>query len=1170
MAVFEYLDEVSEIIYIADVETFELLYLNDSGRSIFGVGDDAVGRPCYEVLQGRDAPCPFCTNSLLSEDKNYTWEFPNPLSGHTYLLKDKLINWEGRKARLEVAFDMTDSNQGRLGLRNALDAENVVLQCAHELYQEVSVADAANNMLRRIGEYLSSERAYLFEYLDESVSNTFEWCAAGIEPEIDSLQQVDKEVVARWTEFFERGECVIVEDMEVVREISPREYDYLAFQGVRTLAAAPLEQDGRVVGFIGLDNPPADKIRNIGSLLKMLGYFFMSTVQRIRNEDKLIAMSFHDELTGLYNRNRYMADIELLKDRADPLGIVFLDVNDLKEINDQYGHVRGDEALRTCAAKMVEALGDADLYRIGGDEFVALLPNVTEDEFASRLDRLERVLERVSATEDRFVAIGSRWTTDSSDVLALLLEADADMYEKKRRFHLGKAFSGRLPGQLGLRPQVDEDVVSGISAVLEQSALLREYNMLMSALHVSVSKHLFTEKFEVVWANDFYYEMIGYTREEYVRLFNNNCFDYFAGERDKYERMAKTVLGAYEAGQPGYELLLNMPINGGGHRWIRVVGMFTDEKVDGVPVIYSTFADVDDVVQMRREQSITYDNLPGFVAKYRVAADGPKLLYCNDSFKDFFGEVDSSKTYKLFMQNLEMNRKSISEHFPSIRAGEPFSFGIEAVDAEGVHAWFTVVGDCVGNEEGDPVYLVLYLDTTELTEQRRLAENTSEELRKLAFVDPVTNGRNRTGFELDAGSAVAAMPANSYALVSLDVQKFKVINDQFGIEGGDRVLARLYDSFASQLDEGEFVARISADQFNLLLRADTQEKLRARIERISDAAGSVASFDGMRTYVLTMAVGVYVVDDPTLPMMQIQDRANVARKKTEGVHVGRSCACRFYSNEDRVRLAVEKEIENRMRDALDDGEFEVYLQPKFDLRKNACAGAEALVRWNDPVKGLVSPNDFIPLFEKNGFVVDLDLHVFEQVCLLLKAWQEAGVRPVPVSVNMSRAHLGDSRFLDRYEEVRKRCGVPASLIEIELTETLVFEDPEALAEVIDIIHQAGYLCSMDDFGSGYSSLNVLKNLSVDTLKLDRAFFDGPDFALTRGADVVELVIELARRLHMKTVAEGVETEEQAAFLKRAGCDLIQGYLFSRPLPVRDFEQLVFDGAVSTGRLGEGA
>ena len=253
-----------------------------------------------------------------------------------------------------------------------------------------------------------------------------------------------------------------------------------------------------------------------------------------------------------------------------------------------------------------------------------------------------------------------------------------------------------------------------------------------------------------------------------------------------------------------------------------------------------------------------------------------------------------------------------------------------------------------------------------------------------------------------------------------------------------------------------------------------------------------------------------------------------------------------------------------MRAALDAREFAIYLQPKLDLRTDAVVGAEALVRWIDPVRGLVPPSDFIPLFERNGFVVDLDLCVFEQVCALLRAWIDGGRRPVVLSVNMSRAHLADPCFLGRYEEIRRRHDVPASLIEIELTETLVFEDPVGLGRVIDELHAAGYSCSMDDFGSGYSSLNVLKDIDVDVLKLDRVFFDAVDADTGRGAAIVDIVIELARRLRMRTVAEGVETREQAAFLKRAGCDMIQGYLFSRPVPPVEFERLAFGDSFGNG------
>ena len=1159
------MDDISEVVYVADIETHELLYLNDSGKRLSDV-DAIEGKTCHAVLQRRDAPCDFCTNDRLSFDENYTWEHVNPITGHRYLLKDRLIDWEGRPARLEVALDMTASQTGEEDLRRALDAEGMVLQCAHDLYGASDVETAARGMLDRVGAYLMAERIRFFRLDGNLLSATFEWRADGSPRVVDDLRGLDASLIERWRRRFDEGGCLIIESVEGLPTSCAAERAFLQEQGVSSLVAVPLERQGRVVGFLAIENPSASLVRNIASPLKTLGYFFMTTVSRIGNEHRLTSLSFRDDLTGLYNRNRYLGDVERLGGGTGPLGILFLDVNDLKVVNDRYGHECGDRLLRFCAEMMRGAFEGASLYRIGGDEFVALAPGVDEAAFGRMVENLNRAFanecDRVGleeGTAERFVSLGTQWAENPSDVRAMLLAADAQMYERKRMFHLGKAL-------VGMTPEV-RDAAAGASPLIpfDDNALLREYNMLMSAMHVSVSKHLFTEKFEVVWANDFYYEMTGYTREEYVALFNNNCADYFADFPEVFEELSAAVMGAVAAGKPGYECLLQMPQKNGSRLWIRVVGLFTSEKVDGVPVIYATFTGVNDVVQMEQERSITYDNLPGFVARYRVAEDGLRLLWGNERFEEFFGAVGEGGAESLFHLNIEANAHAIGSRFASFRRGEPASFEIEAIGRSGQRAYFTVVGNCIDWLEGDPVYLVLYLDTTEITEQRRLVEEANRKLERLAFVDPVTQGRNRTSFELDAAASLAAAPAGSFALVSMDIQKFKVVNDQFGVESGNRVLSYVHDRLLSCLEEGEYVARISADQFNLLLKAGTEEALEARIERMARVVNDGLAFDEGRTYLLTMTAGVCMVDDPALPLMQIRDRANVARKKVgEGAGGGRLCACRFYSSEDSLQLSAEKEIENRMRAALDAGEFAIYLQPKLDLRTDAVVGAEALVRWIDPVRGLVPPSDFIPLFERNGFVVDLDLCVFEQVCALLRAWIDGGRRPVVLSVNMSRAHLVDPCFLGRYEEIRRRHDVPASLIEIELTETLVFEDPVGLGRVIDELHAAGYSCSMDDFGSGYSSLNVLKDIDVDVLKLDRVFFDAVDADTGRGAAIVDIVIELARRLRMRTVAEGVETREQAAFLKRAGCDMIQGYLFSRPVPPVEFERLAFGDSFGNG------
>lgn len=792
--VFEYMDDISEIVYVADIETHELLYLNDSGRRLFGV-EDIAGRTCHAVLQGSNTPCCFCTNTRLRHEENYTWERINPLTNHRYLLKDRLIDWQGRTARLEVAFDMTASSNGQADFRIALDAESMVLQCARDLNAAHELASATDGMLRRLGAFLRADRAHMFGVRGDRIFGVREWCAIGGPSRLRNLETIKEATLRRWERFFSRGECVVIDDIEELREAQPVEYAFLKDHGIDAVAAVALGRLSGVSGFLVIENPQKSLIKNTRSSLQTLCYFYMSTVHRIENEKKLTLLSFHDALTGLYNRNRYMSDIAFLGAREGSLGVVFMDVNDLKLVNDRYGHGRGDEALRICAAKMRAALGGADLYRIGGDEFVALAVDVEEDVFVAMVDRLEQTLKVEEDEAGLFVSVGARWSPDCSSVEALLTAADQDMYEKKRSFHAERALANALPyedaDRLG-REALEDDIVRA-----RESALLREYNMLMSALHVSVSKHLFTERFEVVWANDYYYAMTGYTREEYEDLFDNCCAAYFASEPDEYTALSKAVVEAYEAGEPGYELLMHMPCKGGVYTWIRVVGMFTNEIIDGAPVIYATFVNVDDVVQMERERSITYDNIPGFVARYRVARDGLMLL--------------------------------------------------------------------------------------------------------------------------------------------------------------------------------------------------------------------------------------------------------------------------------------------------------------------------------------------------------------------------------PVSVNLSRMHLRDPRFLDRFEAIRIAHGVPAALIEFELTETLVFEDPQMLSGVIDRIHQAGYTCSMDDFGSGYSSLNVLKNLEVDVLKLDRVFFDASEAGDARATDIIAVVIELAKRLGMKTVAEGVETEAQRRFLAEEGCDMIQGFLFSRPVPPDEFEHRAFGRSCDDAR-----
>lgn len=246
-----------------------------------------------------------------------------------------------------------------------------------------------------------------------------------------------------------------------------------------------------------------------------------------------------------------------------------------------------------------------------------------------------------------------------------------------------------------------------------------------------------------------------------------------------------------------------------------------------------------------------------------------------------------------------------------------------------------------------------------------------------------------------------------------------------------------------------------------------------------------------------------------------------------------------------------------MDDALINEEFVVYLQPQQSLRDGKIIGAEALVRWQDPTYGLIPPSHFIPLFEKNRFIIKLDLYVFEKTCAIIQKWISQGHTPVSVSVNMSKVHLDCPDFVSSYEKIRQRYHIPASLLEFEFTETMMSQHPQQLLQVVNQIHAYGYRCSLDDFGSGDSSFNLLKDIWVDTLKLDKAFFGSSQLDNPREKDIITSIIDLSGKLGMQTVAEGVETNAQRDFLRAAGCDIIQGYLFSRPLPILEFEKLMW-------------
>ncbi|HBG2494203.1 TPA: bifunctional diguanylate cyclase/phosphodiesterase, partial [Clostridioides difficile] len=424
--------------------------------------------------------------------------------------------------------------------------------------------------------------------------------------------------------------------------------------------------------------------------------------------------------------------------------------------------------------------------------------------------------------------------------------------------------------------------------------------------------------------------------------------------------------------------------------------------------------------------------------------------------------------------------------------------------------------------------------------------------RKIAYTDPLTGADSIDKFKINSNKLFAKNNPEEYALFYIDVDKFKYINDMFGYDMGNDTLIHISNTIASELKEDEIFARVSADHFVLLIKYKTDDDIKTRLNNIYNKV-QILSNPKINYYKLILDCGIYKISKSDNDINTIMDRANTARKTIKGGHKN---SFAFYDKEMHKKILKEKEIENSMVDALNNGEFIVYFQPKYSLSDYQIIGAEALVRWDNPQKGLIPPIEFIPVFERNGFIVNIDFYVFEEVCKKIREWMDEGQKVVPISVNLSRMHFVNSNFIEEFKLIVDKYKIPTRLIELELTETAVLDNIEGLLDTMNNLKEKGFVISMDDFGTGYSSLNLLKELPVDILKLDRAFFTEKDESNNEKI-VISNVIKMAKELKMKVISEGVETISQVEFLKQIGCDMVQGYLFSKPMPVKEFEKIAF-------------
>ena len=426
-------------------------------------------------------------------------------------------------------------------------------------------------------------------------------------------------------------------------------------------------------------------------------------------------------------------------------------------------------------------------------------------------------------------------------------------------------------------------------------------------------------------------------------------------------------------------------------------------------------------------------------------------------------------------------------------------------------------------------------------------KGVTSKMETIAYADDVTKGKNINYFRKEVANILQNHSETPYIVQRFDISNFRYLNEAYGHMRADDVLKACVDIYKKVYSTKELCVRMDSDQFVTLTVNDSD--VNERREQYMKEVNEYTIANGI-TYPIRMKYGIYQLRKQDRDVDVMIDRANAARRSLNGNEVE---SVAYYTDAIMRNMSKVNKIESEMQQALDNGEFQVYLQAKWDIVNDHVAGAEALVRWIRPEGNMVFPDEFIPVFEKNGFIGKLDFYMLENVCKKMRAVLDAGGVIYPISVNQSRVLLHSPEYIERVRTLLETCRIPKEYIELEVTETALFDDRDRMISVLRAMKKEGIKLSMDDFGSGYSSLNTLKDMPFDVLKIDREFFSE---AVTSDSSTLILhkIIEMADGLGMEVICEGVENEQQVELLRSIGCRRVQGYYYAKPVPAEKYIQ----------------
>ena len=551
----------------------------------------------------------------------------------------------------------------------------------------------------------------------------------------------------------------------------------------------------------------------------------------------------------------------------------------------------------------------------------------------------------------------------------------------------------------------------------------------------------------------------------------------------------------------------------------------------------------------KHQMSNLIDTVPGGIGIIEVSPQSVrlKMSYFNDGLSSMLGYMKSELQTLI---NHDINDVIYAKDEEVLREimckdeDEIIHCKMRLINKNKNILWTGVSAKMLAKHEDCKTFHVVFMDLTEEMKAETKMKNTMMELKYRVERDTLTGLNNRDSFCTSVEKILQNDKENTYVIGMINIDRFKIVNELFGGKNGDMILKNIASTLKKITKKHGTCARLEADHFAI---CTTKEYLDENINDFERFLLGKASWNSLN-YPIFLHAGFCIADDMDTPVELLCDRASMAMQEVKGNYITR---WNYYNDSLKKSMLVEQELINEMDSALENKEFVVYYQPIVDVKTKKTISAEALVRWQHPKKGMISPGIFIPAFEKNGFITKLDMYVCEEVCRHQRKEKDNNNHVVPVSVNLSRINFYNENLYKEVLGLLAKYELTSDDIKLEITESAYEDNPQDLIMAIHTLQKYGFKVLMDDFGSGYSSLNMLKDCCFDILKIDMKFMDDLEQS-ERASNIIYTIIQMAKNLEIETVVEGVENEKQYEMLKSMGCDNIQGYYFSKPIPEESF------------------